>query len=115
MVELFDGMETEEGRVNGRLTVSENIADQGGLRAAYEAMLEEENADPAAFFINWARIWCQKARPEYQKLLLTIDVHSPAAVRANVPAQLIDGFYETFDIREGDGMYTPPEERLEIW
>ncbi len=115
MVDLFDGMETEAGQVNGRLTVSENIADQGGLRAAYEAMLEEEDADPAAFFINWARIWCQKARPEYQKLLLTIDVHSPAAVRANVPAQLIDGFYETFDIREGDGMYTPPEERLEIW
>lgn len=115
MVGLFDGMETEAGQVNGRLTVSENIADQGGLRAAYEAMLEEEDADPAAFFINWARIWCQKARPEYQKLLLTIDVHSPAAVRANVPAQLIDGFYETFDIREGDGMYTPPEERLEIW
>lgn len=115
MVDLFDGMETEAGQVNGRLTVSENIADQGGLRAAYEAMLEEEDADPAAFFINWARIWCQKARPEYQKLLLTIDVHSPAAVRANVPAQLIDGFYETFDIREDDGMYTPPEERLEIW
>lgn len=115
MVELFDGMETEEGRVNGRLTVSENIADQGGLRAAYEAMLEEEDADPAAFFINWARIWCQKARPEYEKLLLTIDVHSPAAIRANVPAQLIDGFYDTFDIQEGDGMYTLPEDRLEIW
>lgn len=115
MVKLFDGMETEVGQVNGRLTVSENIADQGGLRAAYEAMLEEEDADPAEFFMNWARIWCQKARPEYQELLLNIDVHSPAAIRANVPVQLIDGFYDTFNIQEGDGMYMTPENRLEIW
>lgn len=115
MVKLFDGMETEAGQVNGRLTVSENIADQGGLRAAYEAMLEEEDADPAAFFVNWARIWCQKARPEYQQLLLNIDVHSPAVIRANVQVQLIDGFYDTFNIQEGDGMYMVPEDRLEIW
>lgn len=115
MVKLFDGMTTEVGQVNGRLTVSENIADQGGLTAAYEAMLEEEDADPAAFFMNWARIWCQKARPEYQELLLNIDVHSPAVIRANVQVQLIDGFYDIFNIQEGDGMYMAPENRLEIW
>ncbi len=115
MVECFDGLEAEAGPVNGRLTVSENIADQGGLAAAYEAMIEEDQADPQAFFINWAKIWCKKSRPEYARLLLKVDVHAPNEIRANRVPQLLDGFHQSFDTQPGDGMYLAPEDRLIIW
>lgn len=115
MVNLFDGLPAGPGTVNGRLTVSENIADQGGLAAAYEAMSEEDQTDPEAFFINWARIWCKKSRPEYEALLLNVDVHSPNTIRANRIPQLLDAFHHTFHTQEGDGMYLAPEDRLIIW
>lgn len=115
MIAEFDGVETEAGKVNGTLTVSENIADQGGLTVAYLAMRQEEDADIEAFFYNWARIWCQKARPEYSQLLLNVDVHGPNSLRANIQAQNIDGFHDFFGTQAGDGMYLAPEDRVVIW
>lgn len=115
MIDQFEGLETEGGTVNGTLTVSENIADQGGLTIAYLAMLKEEDADIESFFYNWARIWCQKARPEYVQLLLNVDVHAPASLRANIQPQNIDGFHEYFGTEPGDDMYRAPEDRVIIW
>lgn len=115
MVEEFDGIEFAGGKINGKLTVSENIADAGGLSCALEACKLEEEADLAEFFTNWARIWRMKAREEYMQLLLNIDVHSPAKLRANVQVKNLDDFYTTFDVKEDDEMYLTPEKRVSIW
>ena len=115
MVTEFDGIPYAGGAVNGTLTVAENVADAGGLACALEAAKSEADADLAAFFTNWAVIWRQKATPEYEALLLTLDVHAPNKLRANIQLQNIDDFYATFDIQPGDGMYRSPEERVTIW
>lgn len=114
-IDQFDGLETKAGKVKGKLVVSENIADAGGLSCALEAAKAEDSADIKAFFINWGRIWRMKSSLEREKLLLSIDVHSPNELRANVqPKNLID-FYAAFDIQPGDGMYLPEEQRVNIW
>lgn len=115
MIDEFDGLETEAGKVNGKLVVSENIADAGGLSCALEAAKNEKDADLRAFFINWARIWRMKSSMERMKLLLNIDVHAPHILRANIQPKNLDDFYTTFNIHKGDGMYLAPEKRVKIW
>lgn len=115
MIEQFDGLETEAGKVNGKLVVSENIADAGGLAAALETAQRLDDTDLKAFFINWAMVWRMKARKEYQQLLLSIDVHAPAKLRANVQVQNLDAWYDTFEVKPGDGMYLAPDKRITIW
>lgn len=115
MIDEFNGIEFAGQKVNGKLTVSENIADAGGLSCALEAAKSEDDADIRSFFINWATIWRMKATTQYMQLLLSIDVHAPAKLRANVQAQNFAEFFETFDISEGDKMYLAPEKRVHIW
>lgn len=115
MVKLWDGREYEGGQVDGLLTLTENIADAGGLSAAYEAMMQTNQADPKAFFTSWARAWKTKIRPEMVAMLLATDTHAPGPLRANVQLSNFAPFYETFDIKEGDGMYIAPEDRVTIW
>ncbi|MBO0432530.1 M13-type metalloendopeptidase [Enterococcus sp. DIV0660C] len=115
MIEEFDGIEFADGAVNGKLTVSENIADAGGLSCALEAAKGEEDLSLEAFFINWATIWRTKAKKEYQQLLLQVDVHAPAKLRANIQPQNLEEFYATFDVTPDDAMYRAPEKRVHIW
>lgn len=115
MIDEFDGLPFAGQKVNGKLTVSENIADAGGLSCALSAAKKEAGFDAQAFFINWARIWRTKARKEYQQLLLSIDVHAPQKLRANVQVKNLADFYEAFDIQPGDPMYLAPEKRVNIW
>ncbi|GEP19406.1 M13 family metallopeptidase [Pediococcus argentinicus] len=115
MVKEFDGLPFAGGKVNGKLVVTENVADDGGLSCALEATKATSDADLRAFFTNWATIWRTKATKEREQLLLSIDVHSPAKLRANVQVQNFEEFYQTFDVHEGDGMYKKPEDRVQIW
>ncbi|NME33726.1 M13 family metallopeptidase [Lactobacillus sp. MRS-253-APC-2B] len=115
MIAEFDGLPFAGQKVNGKLTVSENIADAGGLSCALAAAKEEKDFDAQRFFINWARIWRMKATDQYMQLLLSIDVHSPNKLRANVQAQNQDEFYQAFNVQAGDGMYLAPEKRVNIW
>ena len=115
MIALFDGVETEVGPANGKLIVSENIADQGGITAALTAAKDEKDVDLKAFFRQWAKIWRMKASKEFQQMLLSMDVHAPAKLRANIPPTNLEEFYETFDVKETDKMYRAPENRLKIW
>ena len=115
MITEFDGLEIAGGKVNGKLVVSENIADAGGLTAAMTAALREPDADLKAFFTQWGEIWRLKALEEYQQMLLSMDVHAPGKLRANVQASNLDEFFETFDIQEGDGMWREPSDRVKIW
>lgn len=115
MIAEFDGREFAGGKVNGKLIVSENIADAGGLAAALATVKQEDDFDLREFFTNWSRIWRMKARTEYSQLLLSIDVHAPHELRANVQPQNLDDWYTTFDVKEGDGMYLAPDKRITIW
>ena len=115
MIEQFDGIEFHGGKVNGELTVSENIADNGGMGVTLEIMHTLSDADFKAYFKNWARVWCMKAKEEYIQLLLANDVHSPATLRANMAPRNFKEWYEAFDVKESDKMYIAPDKRISIW
>ena len=87
MIKQFDGIELPWGTVNGKFTVSENIADNGGMAVTLDIMSNSEGVSFEEYFTNWARVWCQKAKPEYQALLLQVDVHGPNYLRANMPPE----------------------------
>ncbi|MBR6359928.1 MAG: M13 family metallopeptidase [Lachnospiraceae bacterium] len=115
MIKQFDGIEFHGGKVNGELTVSENIADNGGLGVTIEIMHTIENSSYKEFFMNWARVWCMKAKEEYIRLRLTNDVHSPNVLRANMAPRNFPEWYEAFGVTDKDKMYIAPEKRISIW
>ena len=115
MIEQFDGIEYHGGRVNGELVVSENIADNGGMGVTLEIVHSLPDPDFKAYFINWARVWCMKAKEEYIQLLLTNDVHSPNVLRADMTPRNFSEWYEAFGVTENDKMYLAPEKRINIW
>lgn len=115
MIKEFDGIPYAGAKVNGKLVISENVADGGGLSCALSAAKEEPDLDLQAFFINWAKVWRLKATKAFNQLLLSIDVHAPGPLRANVQAQNMDEFYQAFNVTKQDGMWLAPEDRVNIW
>ena len=109
-------------KINGKLTLGENIGDNGGLNIALRAMhnakvdgvIDGQTADQR-FFLSWARIWAGNARPEFVEMLLTIDVHSPAEARINGALPHIDEWYTAFNIKKSDKLYIPKSKRARIW
>ncbi|GAB2027450.1 endopeptidase PepO [Lactovum odontotermitis] len=115
MIAEFDGLETEAGKANGKLIVSENIADNGGIACALSAAQKEADYSAQEFFKQWGTIWRMKASIEFQQMLLSMDVHAPGKLRANIPPTNLEEFYSAFGVKEGDGMYRPEEKRVNIW
>ncbi|MBQ3504218.1 MAG: M13 family metallopeptidase [Oscillospiraceae bacterium] len=115
MIAQFDGIELPWGTVNGKFTVSENIADNGGMAVTLDIMSQTEGVSFEEYFSNWARVWCQKAKPEYQALLLQVDVHGPNCLRANMPPRNFPEWYAAFNVKKTDGMYLAPSKRVIIW
>jgi putative endopeptidase len=122
----FAALEVLPGaRVNGKLTLSENIADLMGLQLAWRAWRGACAARPSPaacgrgadqrFFVAYARQWAVKRRDERALQLLSTDPHAPAPLRANQPAMQLDAFHRTFGTQPGDRMYVPPEARLRAW
>ncbi|HUH52850.1 MAG TPA: M13-type metalloendopeptidase [Microbacteriaceae bacterium] len=116
-------------KVNGELTIGENIGDLSGLEIAWKAY-NSYLADNASeedtgvvdglsrgerFFLAWAQAWQQKSRPEETVRLLTIDPHSPNEFRCNQIVRNLDPFHETFQTKPGDGLWMEPSERVSIW
>lgn len=121
---------SDEHKVNGELTIGENIGDLGGLSIAWKAYLlsleergiaspdEDVHGDYTGaqlFFYSWARVWRQKSRDELMIQLLAIDPHSPTEFRCNGVVKNMDAFHETFGTQPGDGMWMDPKERVTIW
>ncbi len=115
MIKQFDGIELPWGTVNGKFTVSENIADNGGMAVTLDIMSNSEGVSFEEYFANWARVWCQKAKSEYQALLLQVDVHGPNCLRANMPPRNFPEWYAAFHVKKTDGMYLAPSKRVVIW
>lgn len=113
-------------KVNGALTLGENIADLGGLTIAYEAYKkslegkkEPEKIDGLTadqrFFLGWAQIWRVNYTDQALKQMLVVNPHSPGPFRVNGPLSNMEAFYKAFDVKEGDKMYKPVSERAQIW
>lgn len=115
MITLFDGVETGYGKCNGELTVSENIADSGGIRCALVASQKGDHDNLGEFFENWARVWRNKASVEYSQLLLRVDVHGPTILRANMQLSNLPEFQAYYQIQEEDPMYLSKDNMVSIW
>ena len=115
MVKEFDGIELPWGTVNGKFIVSENIADNGGVAVTLHVMDKTENANYEEYFMNWGRVWRLKSSEEFKKLLLAMDVHGPAILRANMPPRNFDEWYKTFNVKKTDKMYIAPNKRVVVW
>lgn len=112
-------------RVNGELTIGENIGDLGGLAIAWKAYLmslggsEPEVIDDLTgaqrFFLSWAQSWKLAARVEEAQRLLQIDPHSPPEFRCNQIARNLDIFYEAFGVSADNELWLEPEDRVSIW
>jgi putative endopeptidase len=110
---------------NGRFTLGENIADQGGLRVAYTAyhnslgdseggVIDGFTPDQR-FFLSYANVWAGNIRDEEILLRTKTDPHSLGRWRVNGSLKNIEPFFRAFDIKEGDAMYLAPEKRVIIW
>ncbi|MFD1465291.1 M13-type metalloendopeptidase [Lapidilactobacillus mulanensis] len=116
VADQFDGLDYEGAKVNGKLTVSENIADNAGMDVALDMLGQAAtNADLQAFFIAYAKSWATKMRPEMAKTVLLQDVHAPATLRVNVPVKNFAEFYQAFAVKTDDAMYLDPAKRIVIW
>ncbi|MEC7781888.1 MAG: M13 family metallopeptidase [Bacteroidota bacterium] len=127
LAEQYSNIEVADSLyINGKFTLGENIGDLGGLLAAYTGLQKfyEKNGRPEnidgftpeqRFFISWATIWRTKMRDDALRTRIKTDPHSPGMYRAYVPLQNIDAFYEAFNIKEGDPMFVPEEDRVRIW
>ena len=112
-------------KVNGELTIGENIGDLSGLEIAWKAYLRslagaespviDGLTGAERFFLAWAKAWEQKSRPEETKRLLTIDPHSPNEFRCNQIVKNLAPFHEAYDTKPGDGLWLEPGERVSIW
>lgn len=117
-------------KVNGALTVGENIGDLAGLSIAWDAwahVLSDRGdtpesapvidglSGPERFFIAWARAWRTASRPEFARQMLAIDPHSPAEFRCNQILRNLDVFHQTYSTAPGDAMFLPPSQRIRIW
>ena len=115
-------------KVNGQLTLGENLADLGGLAIAYDAfkktaqgkangkksMIDGFTPDQR-FFLSWAQIWRTNVLPETQAQLILTDPHAPGLYRCNGPVSNIDAWYQAFNVQPGDKMYKKPEARIKVW
>ncbi|BDF59131.1 hypothetical protein CE91St36_19480 [Christensenellaceae bacterium] len=113
---FYDGREAAPGvPVNGKETLSENIADIGGIACGLEILSTMENPDYDTFFRSFAQQWARAASHETLAELAASDMHAPNNLRTNRVLANFQEFADTYGIEPGDGMYVAPEDRIEIW
>jgi putative endopeptidase len=113
------------GHVNGKLTMGENIADSGGINLALDAYHTSLNGAAAPtlggytgdqrVFLGWAQVWREKYRDDLQRQLLVTDPHSPPRFRVNGVVRNVDAWYPAFNVKPGEALYLPPDQRAHIW
>jgi predicted metalloendopeptidase len=126
LVDQFNAYSPLPGlRVNGELTLGENIGDLGGLSIAHAAwrLSLDGRTSPVIdgltgdqrFFMGWAQVWRAKARDDYLARQALADPHAWAEFRVNGPVSNIDAFHDAFAVRPGDRLYRAPADRVRIW
>ena len=104
-----------DGKINGKLTLGENIADLGGVSVTLEIVKNENPDNLGEFFEAYAVIWRNLVTKERESYLIKIDPHSPGKYRVNGILTNIDDFYNVYNIKSSDEMYTRPNDRIKIW
>lgn len=126
LVDYFSNFEVLPGeKINGQLTLGENIGDNGGLNIAFRALENSLKENPLPkkdgftpeqrFFLAWARVWASNMAPEYIRMIITNDPHSPNMARVNGALPQIDAWYKAFNVKKGDKLYLPKNKRAHIW
>ena len=127
LVDQFNAIEILPGLyADGKFSLGENIADQGGLRLAFTGLTDYAWAEgrPAdidgftgeqRFYIGYATLWAQNITDKEKENLTKNDVHSLGRNRVNATLRNIQSWYDAFNVTEKDAMYMPAEERVVIW
>jgi putative endopeptidase len=126
MVDQFGALSPLPGvRVNGFVTLRENIGDLSGLAIAWRAYKMSLGGRPSPvldgftgeqrFFLSWAQVWRGHIREEYLRQTLLSMPHAPPQYRANTPASNLAGFHDAFGVKPGDRMFRPPSAQVVIW
>ena len=127
LVDQFNAIEILPGLfADGKFSLGENIADQGGLRLAFTGLIDHAWAEgrPAdidgftgeqRFYIGYATLWAQNITDQEKERLTKVDVHSLGRNRVNATLRNIQSWYDAFGVAESDAMYMPAEERVVIW
>lgn len=126
LAEQYEAYEALPGlKLNGRLTLGENLGDLIGLNIAYEAYRRSLGGQPAPmldgltgdqrFFLSWAQVWRMRQREEQLRMQVMRQPHSPAKFRVNGVVRNMDAWYAAFDVRPTDALYLPPAERVSPW
>ena len=128
LVDYFSSIEALPGKkINGSLTLGENIGDNGGLNIAFRALQNVLKENPSLnkpidgftpeqrFFLSWATVWAGNARPEFIDRQIKTDPHSPAEARVNGALPQIDAWYKAFGVKKGDKLFVPAKKRAHIW
>ena len=121
----YDAYEPFPGvHVNGRQTLGEDIADLGGIAAAYDAFHASLHGQPAVpvnglngdqqFFLAFGQAWQSKAREAAERRQIATDPHAPAQYRADT-VRNSDAWYPAFDVKAGEALYLAPDKRVHIW
>ena len=128
-VDEYSGFSPIEGEnLNGKLTLGENTADNGGIHLAYAALMDalakktippaqkqEGYTEAQQFFLGYAQIWCQNVRPETARLLVHTDPHSPGRFRVNGVVSNTMDFSQAFGCKAGDAMYPAGGKGCRVW
>jgi endothelin-converting enzyme/putative endopeptidase len=127
LVKQYDSYEPVPGvHIKGQLTLGENLGDLGGLEVAYAAYHRyvAQHGEPPViggltgdqrFFIAYGYSWETKQREGALRAQLLTNEHSPAKYRVNGVVRNVDAWYKAFDVKPGDKMYLPPEQRVRVW
>jgi putative endopeptidase len=122
---VLEPAQTPGHRVNGRLTIGENIGDLGGLSIAFRAYQIAHDGQPEPslegytpeqrLFLSWAAVWQAKVRTEMLLQRLATDPHSPAEFRCNQIVRNLLEFYAAFDLCDSDDLWLDENQRVKIW
>jgi putative endopeptidase len=126
LVAQYSAMEALPGlKVNGELTLGENIGDLTGVtiaRRAYELSLQgkeppviDGTTGHERFFFGWVQAWRGKYRDDALRQQVLTNPHAPDAMRGRGPLPNVEAFYTTFGVKQGDKTWLPPDQRVKIW
>jgi putative endopeptidase len=128
LADWFSQQEVQPGlKVDGNKTLGENIGDNGGINIAFRAFQNVAKQNPEdtkdlegftpaqRFFLSYGRIWASNVAPQFVAYLVNSDTHSPNAQRVNAALPMIDAWYDAFNIKVGDKLYVPIDNRAHIW
>ena len=113
--DYFGSLEVLDGKkLDGELSLGENVADLGGLSCMLELARDYKDFDYKNFFTTYAKIWKSQMPREVIDVILK-DPHAPGYIRTNACLQQFEEFHRTFGVAEGDGMFLAPEKRVKVW